>query len=663
MIQGLAPRTIDNILQYLTEELRRCRSERTELEQDWIRYAEVYRCKRQMAEQTWPFKGAARVKIPVAATDVDTTVAGVMGVLFGAPNLWSCEGLRPDRLDYAARLEEFLEWAQETELHMYGTVEDWVTEMVKLGTGVLKQRYLREERKMFEWRETPQGVVQQQLRRLAVNRPDVRRVPLANFYIPGTSPEIQGSPWVAERIELTWTQLENRVRAGVYTSEFLAKIGAHWRQAQSKSQFAQYQTAQEQLDNFVPGMRDTFEVFEFWSDQDLGDGDRTAVVCTIHEPSMSYARIDFNPFFNQEIPYSAARFLKVEGRFYGIGLCEMEEQIQEVITTMERQRLDNGTIRNTTLFRAKRNAGVKQDEPIWPGRIFLMDNVDDIQPMPMGFAAQDTLGAETNLINYARQRSSVSDWQRGGAGAPSISYSAATTTIEMLKQGRLRLDQFLRSIQAALSETGQRVVELYQQFDSVGKVYSVMGDKDGQVMQEVLQFPLDLIRTGVAVKVTATNASLNKETKIRTDQVIAGLVTQFYGQLFQGMSLVVNPQLPPALRVLAGTMVQGGIVLMRRILDSYGTQDLDLIVPDLKEINAITQQLEQIGIGGAAGAGQNALGAGPNPGGAGMDQGSPGLPPWMAANGGMPGQPALPGAGGTTGAGGYDQVPAFAGQM
>jgi hypothetical protein len=635
------------------------------LEADWIRYAEVYRAKREQREQDFPFKGAAKVKIPVAATDVDTTVAGVMGVLFGSPNLWSCEGLRPDRLEYAARLEEFLEWAQEAELHMYATVEDWVTEMVKLGTGILKQRYLREERKMFEWRETPQGIVQQQLRRIAVNRPDVRRVPLANFYIPGTSSEVEGSPWCAERIELTWTQLENRVRAGIYTTDFLAKVGAHWRQQQPKSQYAQYQTAQEQLDNFVPGMRDRFELFEFWSDQDLGDGDQTSVVCTIHEPSMAYARIDFNPFFNQEIPYSAARFLKVEGRFYGIGLCEMEEQIQEVVTTMERQRLDNGTIRNTTLFKAKRNAGVKQDEPIWPGRIFLMDNVNDIEPMAMGYPLGDTMGAEDNLINYARQRSSVSDWQRGGAGAPSISYSAATTTIEMLKQGRLRLDQFLRSIQAALSETGQRVVELYQQYDSVGKAYAVMGDKDGRVMQEVLNFPLDLIRTGVAIKVTATNSALNKETRIRTDQIIFQLVTNFYGQLFQGMSLVVNPNLPPALRVLAGTMVQGGIVLARRILDAYGTQDLDLIIPDLREISAITQQLQQIGLGagGVPGPGGQPPNQGIDAGGAGMAAGPAGLPPWMAANGGMPGQLALPGAGGTSGGeGAFGGMP-FAGQM
>jgi hypothetical protein len=222
-------------------------------------------------------------------------------------------------------------------------------------------------------------------------------------------------------------------------------------------------------------------------------------------------------------------------------------------------------------------------------------------------------------LQYARQRSGVSDYQRGGAGNPAISYSTATTTIELLKQGKLRLDQVLREVQAALTETGQRVVELMQQFDQVGKPYLVMGDKDGQVVEQVLHFPLDTIRLGVAIKTTATNAQLNRETKIRTDQIIMGLVMQFYQQLFGAMQVVVNPQLPPPLRVLAVQMIQGGTVLARRILDTYGTQDLDRIIPDMEQLNGLTQQL-----GGITGA-QPQPGSGGAPMGPGAG-GPPGLP-------------------------------------
>lgn len=603
MLTGLAPGVVNNLVEYLTYEIQRARSERSELEADWIRYEKLYRAKPAVKEQDFPWKGAANLTIPVSATDVDTTVAGLVGVIFSAPNIWSTEALRPDWMDFAARLEEYLEWAQEAELQMYGTVVDWVTEIVKLGTGVLKQRYVREQKKMFEWRETPSGIVQQSLVRLAVDRPDVRRVPLPNFYVPGYATQLQESPWVGEKLDLSWIQLQNRVKAGIYAPDFLDRIGAHWRSQRSTSQWEAYRSAQEQLDDFIPSFKDSFELFEFWLRYDLGDGEPCAIVCTIHEPSRALARIDYNPFFHQEFPYSIARFLRQPGRIYGIGLCEMLEQVQIEISTMHNQRIDQGTVRNAAMFAARRGSGVKQDEPIWPGRVLLLDNPEDIKALPMGYPAQSTLDEEQALLNYGRQRSSVSDYQRGGSGTPAISYSTATTVIEMLKQGRLRLDQVLREIQFGLSETGQRVVELYQQYAQGPKPYTVLGQKDGAILDSLLHFPLDLIRTGVSIKVTATNAQVNRETKIRTDQIIFGLVMNFYQQLFQAMGIVVNPQIPEPLRVLAGQMIQGGLILARRILDNYGQQDVDRIIPDLDQLNATVQQLTGIQ-GGAPNTGQ-----------------------------------------------------------
>lgn len=646
MIPNLQPRVIGNLTEWLVSELRQARSDRADLEQDWIEYQRLYRARPKNKTRDFPFRGAANIVIPVIGSDVDTTVAGILGTIFATPNLWSCEALRPDRMEFAARLEEFLEWAQETELGMYSTICDWVTEICKLGTGVLKQRYIREQKQVLEWRESqgpgqPQ-VLQQMVRRLVKDRPDVGWTQLSNFYAPATARSIEDSPWVAERISLTWTQLENRVRAGIYSADFLAKIGAHWRATQPKSQYAAYESAQEKLDNFLPSINSKFELFEFWTNYDIqAIGEPNAVVCTIHEPTMAYARADFNPFFHQEYPYSDARFIRVEGRFYGIGLCEILKSPQDVISTLECQRLDNGTIRNTVLLKARRGSGVKADEPIWPGRIFLVDNpADDLVPMQMGYEAQSTLQEEQNMMNYASRRSGVSAWQQGGAGTPAISYSAATTTIEMLKQGKLRLDQTIREIQQGLTQTGQRTVELYQQYNQAGKAYQVMGDKDGAVMQQVLTFPLDTIRLGVAIKVTATNSQLNKETKIRTDQIIFGLVMQFYQQMFQAMSIVVNPQMPPPLKILMSQMIVGGTVLARRTLDSYGTQNLDQIIPDLEALSALSTQLG----GGQPGSAGPGLPPGgpvstvppPGPGRAGVG-GGPGQPPWLGLGAGGPG--------------------------
>lgn len=648
MLTNLAPDRVATLMDWLYYDIERARADRAQLDQDWLRFQEVYRARPDPGIKEFPFRGAANLKIQVAATDIDTTVAGIMGVLYSSPNLWSCEALKPEMLDFAPRLEEFLEWAQEQELGMYGTVRDFVIELCKLGTSVVKQRYSRQQKKMFEWRETPQGVIQQMTLKLASNHPEVSHVSLPNFWVPSTVTELKYAPWCAERLVLTWQQIDARIRAGLYRPDTMDRLGAYWRANQGYGRAAMwgnqpstpyqfYQQGQERLDHFTPSLRDTFEIFEFWPTFDIdGDGEPEELVCTIHLPTRTYLRIDYNPFFHQEKPYSVARFMVQEDRFYGIGLCEMLEMPQIEVSTMHCQRIDNGTIRNTALFKAKRGGIIKADEPVWPGRFFLVDNPQtDIEPMQMGYPAESTIPEEELLINYARQRSGVSTYEQGGAGNPAISYSTATTTIQMIQQGRLKLDGTLREIQRALTETGQRVTEMYQQFNQQGKPYQVMGDKDGAAVTQILSFPLDTIRLGVAVKVTATTSQLNKQTRIQTDQVIYALVTQFYQQLFQGMTVVVNPQVPPQLRILAAQMIQGGLVLARRILDAYDLQDIDRIVPDMEQLNNVTQQLTA-GFGAQP---QLALGPGPGAGAAGMGAGAPNAPGIPVATPGTAGAP------------------------
>lgn len=614
-------RNIDTLQQWLIQSLQQVRADRAPLEADWIRYQKTYKARPEQAVQSYPWEGAANFVIPVAATDIDTTVAALMGSIYATNNIWSTEARRPDWIEYAARVQEFLEDVQEGELAMYPAVRDWVTEIVKLGTGILKRRYLRETKKVYEFREQGFGNgVGQQVRRLIANRPEVKRVALPDFYLPGSVNHPKDAPWCGERLQLNWSQLESRVRAGLYLPDSLNRIGYYWRNNQPRTEFGTYQYAQERLDRFVPSFIDQFEIFEFWTDYDIDrDGEPEALVCTIHVPSNTYLRIDFNPFFNQEKPYDSARFLCQEGRFYGIGLCEMLEMFQDEITALERQRVDGGTVRNVPVFKYRKGAGLPNEVKIYPGRAIGMENPEsDLLPLIMGPGAENSMADEQALLEYAHQRSSISDYQRGGAGTPAISYSTATTTVEMLRQGRLRLDQVLREINAALGSIGQGVLELYQQFDQQGKPFLLMGPQDGQVIQAVLSFPLDLIRNGISVKVTATNAQLNKETQIRTTQIIYGLVMQFYQQVLQAMQIAFNPQLPPPMQAAALHLIVGASTLARRTLDIYEIQDADTIIPD---INALLGQSAQPALPGP-GYGAAPMGQGP-----GSPAGIPAFPP------------------------------------
>lgn len=605
----LHPRAVPTLMEYLTTEIRQVRSERAGLEQDWVRFQEIYRARMPREVPTFPFHGASRVTVQVAATDVDIFVAHMMGTLYASPNLWSSTAGKPEMTELAPRWQEFLQRMQESELGMYGQLKDWVTEVAKLGTGVLKQRYVREQKKVYEWRELPGGQrFEQQAMRLVRDTPEVRRVALADYYQPAGFATPKEAPWAGERLKLTMAQLEARQRAGIYMD--VQRLGL-WSQQPATHQGAFYDQALGRLQNFVPSRPSHYEILEFWLDFDIdGDGLREPIVATIHEPSNTLLRLDFNPFFTQEKPYSTARFIAVEGQFYGIGLCELYESIQDEVTAMHRQRLDGGTIRNAPVFKGRRGE-IKSDTPIFPGAVLLMNSpADDLLPMFMGQSGtNDSISAEAFLLQYAKQRSGVSDYMAGGAGSSNMAYSAPTTTIEMLKQGRLKIDMSMRELRDALRETGRRVTELYAQFDQTRKLEAVLGAQDAMVVQQFLSLPIDVLREGLVIDVTATDAHLNKETQIRTNQIIYGMVLEFYGQLMQGLQIAVNPQVPPPLQAAAAQMIQGGTILMRRILDTYDVQDADQIIPNLRSL--VTSGQQQLGALQGAIPGGAGMGLGP----------------------------------------------------
>ena len=620
------PAVLEQLTYYLRQEIWRAQSERFELESQWIRYDLGYRGKPKETTKDFPFEGAANLVIPVIATDVDTIFSRIMGILFSPDNLWSCRALNESMVQFAPKLQDFLEWAQEHELGVYDAVADWCMELCKLGTGVLKQRYRREMKQVYQYRETDFGTVEQQLMMLIKDSPRVEHVSLYDFYIPASSTNVQEAPWCAERIMLGWGQLMERARAGVYMLP--AGIG-NW-YAQSRA--SRNEEVKQRSDMYVPSFADRFEIHEFWLDYDLSGLGRPpqAIVATLHIPSMSLLRVDYNPFFNQDKPYSIARYLRQEKRFYGIGLCEMLAQFQDEISTQHNQRIDSATLANSTMMKAKKGIGIRENEPIIPGRWFLLDNMEDVQTLPMGQRFDSTVPYEEMTLQYATKRTGVNDYIQGNPTA-AVGYGPASTTQAMLQEGAKRFDQVMREARRCLSETGVRVTELYQQYNQKGKEYLVMGQQDGAVVHQILQFPMEIIRTGVAIELTATSGNLNKEQQIRTNTIISQMVVQYYQQVMQAMSYVVNPQVPPQIKQLAMEMVQGGTILIKRIMDDYGLKDGDKIIPPLT--NALQGQQQQLAMmqQGAGGQPQQQIGPG------GPAQLPPGPPPNNALGGGAPG--------------------------
>lgn len=602
------------LLDYVREEIPRALSERRALEEKWLKWQRQYKCIPRDAVKQFPFLGASNLVLPIGATDVDTIGSRLAGLIFGPDRVWSTQALREDFIDYAPRLQEFLKWAQDAELNAYNSIIEWLMETTKLGTGVLKQRYRREQKQIYEFRETPQGIVENHRRIFTQDNPVQEHVSLYDFLVPAGSLDHQSAAWCGERLMLTWQQLDSRVRAGVYQGsgalqQWMARDRGSWLRDEL-----------ERINLFHSGLANRFEIWETWLDFDIrGAGEPCPIVLSVHLPSMTPLRIDYNPFFHQERPFEVGRFLRQEKQFYGLGVMEMNEMFQEEVTTMHNQRIDANTISNAPMMQAVRGTNIREDEPVFIGRWILVDKIGDIGPVNFGRQPISTIGDEQATLQYKTQRVGTNDYIMGNSSS-AVGYAALGTNMMQYQESAKRFDQTFREMRIALGNSGRRCTELYQQFNSQGKEFTVLGPKDGEIVRQILQFPLELIRHGVAIRVTATSNDLNKEAQIRTNMIIMQMTTQFYEQMFQGMAMAINPQIPPQLRMLATQMIVSGSTMMRRVLDSYDQQDADKLIPDMREIlSGQQQQLNQLGLPGA---GPQLGGPGAGPGGI---AGAPGL--------------------------------------
>lgn len=565
-------------------------ADRAVLEDHWVRWEKVYRARPQEEKKNFPWEGASNLVVPIAATDVDTLYSRMMGLLFEPPNLWSVQAQRPELIDFAAGTQDFLEWAQHNEIKPYRSVGNWLLELHKLGTGIVKQRYTREMKKVFEWREMGNQVFQQQAVIMLKDYPDIQHVRLWDFFIPAGFPKINDAPWVGERVRLTWSQFMNRVKAGIYTNA--DKIGAWF----FNPPLNRVQFAMDRISEYQPSINTQMEFYECWLNYDIdGDGWDESLLCTIHLESQTYVRLDYNPFFNQEPPYSAGCFMRDVNSFYGIGLCEMLDHFQEEITAMHNQRIDNGTVCNSQTYAVQRdNQNIRKNEPIYPSKVWLVNKPkDDVVPVPlgagMGAALSAAVESEAATRAEAQRRTGVNDYVQANA-SPSVGYGAAYTTQQMLLQSDKRFGETLREVRAVLGESGTRILELYQQYNQNGKPFVALGDEEGQLVNVVLKFPLDLIRKGLKVGVTAIDASTSKDAQIRTTTLVFQQLTQFYTNYMQMLSYALNPQMPPQIQQVALMAAQGSGVLMRRLLELYGQHDSERLIPELQGGMNVQQQ-------------------------------------------------------------------------
>lgn len=598
----------ERFLQWIVVELRTALDDRKPLETRWVKWLTQYRAAHdQQAVKSFPFVGASNKLLPITAMDVDPTIARELTTLHAAPNLWTLQALNERWVDAAKPLQDYLQYLEYHTLKMWDVNYRARLERAKLGTCIYKHGWRYERRKTRTYDSKGALVTGTSI----ISAPFVDHVRNVDFVMPGYAYAIQpddqgGAPWVAERIWLRIDQFEARASGQSpflpnYDTEAVSRVRKLYEQ-----RFTDDEATRQKLDEneATRGLLQRVELFEVHARFDVGgNGEVDDVIALVHLDSRSLLRATPNPYRHGQRPYEVDRYFRSDG-FWGIGIGEQTEMFQGAESELLNLQFDNVLASNSIMLGVKMGANVVAGEPIYPFKIWMLDNPDkDIREIRFGQVRSDLPILQAYIGQMRERRDGYSDLQRGNP-SQLPSRTPATTMLSLLQEGNRRFDLSLKDTRLdCLGRVGLRVLQNLQQFGADpqrtadGAYYlqlaaTVLGQPEGALVQQMLALPIEDIENGIGCSITATSGMANKEVEKQSLLALLQLQTQLGQQFIQLAQVASNPAVlmqMPAVAMVAQQVAKGLTELQKRVLEQYDIRNPEDILINTATLQSATQ--------------------------------------------------------------------------
>lgn len=572
---------------WLDEEIRHAYAERAPLLDDWKRWQTDYWALPSSPEKNFPFKRSANIVIPLTAIAVEAIYSRLMNMLAASDPLWSIRPRTPAWIPAAKPVERWLQGEVENEnaLNVRHFAKSAFLEFVKLGTAVGKSGYVREVRKSVR----NEGGVERDYYAEVRNGATLDYVPVANFLFRMGEQDPQQAPWVGEEHDFSWSQLKRMSLSGQYIPGAVEKVRDFWAnsQAAQSGSGTDYKEVLDKLSNTEPIWHKTFKVKEIWCSFDVdGDGIDEEIVVDFHQESRTFLAIRYNWYADLHRPYRVGQFIPVEGRLPGIGVGKQNEQFQKEITTIHRQRLDNATLANMGMIRVKKMSGISPDEPIFPGKIWFVDDHNDVAPFKLSEIYPSSYANEESINRYSEKATSVNEVVLGmpQQGTP----GTATSDLTRLAEGNQKIDFVIDNVRSWMGQLGQDVLANYQQFGDQGRHW-LMQEENGGFVEAILTMPQELVMHGAAISVKLTDSSTNRHVEQQQFMSLFQVITNYYGTVLQYAMQLGDPQ---TMQELGMGALRASDEALRNLLNTFEGVDVDklLLTPTLVQQQNNPQQ-------------------------------------------------------------------------
>lgn len=560
-------------------------SERQAFINDLTQWQKEYWAKPIKEKNTFPFKGAANIIIPLTAIVYETVHARTMTTAFGPEQKISTKLINPAFSDYVTPIEDFAEY-ELLRAKFKERIEPAISEIEKYGTGVAKCRYETVVKNGVFYEA---GVPQQfpvTVRRGTV----IDAVPLSKWYFPFDVSHQDDAYFMGEEFTKpisTIREMEesNFFYKGVYQAcKFITNNITNT-----------FETSQQNLENRRPIEFNNLTFVELWFCFDLlKPGEYVEVVAHYSMQANLLLACRYNWRKDLSKPHRVGKYIPVEHRITGVGIAKQNEAFQREITTMHRQRLDNGTIANMQMFIVSRMTGIQPGEPIYPGKVWFVDDPNQVQALKFGEINSSAFNNEHMTLMYSQQRTGVNEVTLGmpQVGTP----GTATDTLSRVQEGNKKFDYCYGNIKSFLDDIITEFLVTTQQFGPRTIQYYTNAE-NGQLVEQFLTLPENLIREGLVIELKSAGQNDNKILDRNNWQQIAAHIKIYYESLAQA---AIGLNAPELLQMITMRGFSAATEAMKQMLHTFDIKNIDrIIIPEF--LNSVGQRAAPlIGLGGTS---------------------------------------------------------------
>lgn len=495
----------------------------------------------------------SNVPMLMSATFVDAIKARLMGTVTQFKPMFMLEPTRNSGwLKVVNKTSQFLDYKVQREMHLPRVLRKVLFEACRLGTGAMltpwRTSVKRKTVQRYFWKrdiEVPvmQGIIPEYL-------------PMRDLVYPAGFSEVEALPWFARPLRWTKLMMRKAKAEGVY--DHVDEVMQHEKPVDQQLTDAASRT-EETIGPRIQG-------WEFYFEWDFkGDGHAKRYVAVVNFDINRVLRIE--PLAYSEYPLRLLRYGPRDYGLEGLGVIETTRPLDDALYALYNLLIDNYKIATMQCLKGVKGSGLTADTSVYPGKLFLLDSLDDLEAFSLGQPYSMNPQFTQELWNLGERRSGVSDYALGRQ-SPGVGRGAtATGTLALIQEGQRRFDETVADVRDTLDDFALFTLdEMHSRLDST-QAYMLLGE-DGRYVEEFLNLPKQMPSMGLNVVPTAARASLNKETR-KQDALATFQILERYYNTVQNLMLLVA-EAPPDMREVLLGIAKGTADKVKQVLEAHG---------------------------------------------------------------------------------------------